>query len=147
MVQGGLSFACAPLRFEIGRIQYEKGNYHAAIRQLREASLLCRTGLENSDLLGQILVYRAFAHGRIGEIDAAMRLASQAVEEMRRGESRRLLAWALTMAGVILKSADEPDAARISWREAQSIYTDLHDDLAAKQLSERLSALGTDNKQ
>jgi tetratricopeptide (TPR) repeat protein len=146
MTQSGISFAIAPLLFELGRIHYEKQSFSEAIRHLREASLICRTGMRSTELLGKILLYRGLAHGRIGEMDASVRLAAQAVTELRRGDSRKDLAWGLAMNGMILKTVDEGAAAYDAWQEAKNIYEELNDRLASDNLSRQLSALSINKR-
>lgn len=147
MAQSDISFATAPLLFEIGRIHYDKDNFKEAIHYLREASLLCRTGMHwSEDLLGQILVYRAIAHGRIGEIDTSLRLSTQGVNELRCCQSRKLLAWALSVNGLIHKNVGDPDAAFEAWGEARDIYEELQDHTATENISKQISSLGINKK-
>lgn len=142
MTLQGLSFATSPLLYELGRIYYFKSNYKEAIQYLRKASLQCRIGMKwSEDLFGQILVYRALAHGGLGELDASRRLTIEGVNEFRKCQSKKNLAWALSVNGLILKKLDNKKAAYEAWYEALNIYNELQDLEKIDKISIQISDL------
>jgi tetratricopeptide (TPR) repeat protein len=133
MTKSGVAFALAPLACELGRLMYEQGRFREALSHLREASLLCRTGMEwESELLGKALVYRSLAHVGLGEMDAALRLSQQSVARLRRAQSESALAWSLTVRGSLLEAASKWQAAAgTPLGEGAGYYETLHDPDAA----------------
>lgn len=138
----------APLLYEMGRICYYKGKSEEALKYLREASLICRTGMmwsEDKELFGQILMYRALSHGALGEAGNAIRVAKQGVNKLRDSMNESLLAWALSVTGLLYKDGGDKINALNCWVEAINIYEIMYEHEKITTLNNLISNLTNEN--